>query len=207
MILDLCLALEPAFALMDAVVAMEGPGPGNGRPRHPGLVLASRDPVALDVAGAALIGYDPRAVSYLRDAGERGLVEMPASKGTPLPSWVGVPFALARAKRFELVERPKDTDFFVPRFPRFLHDAIRDFVARKPRFSAKRCIACGGCARICPAGALVMGASREVRRVPVIDDAKCVRCYCCHEICPEDAIALKRSFARKARSARSERKA
>ncbi len=67
MLSDLALASAPDFSLMDAIVAMEGPGPNNGRPRSLGLVLASRDPLALDWTAAGLIGYEPGTVPYLAD--------------------------------------------------------------------------------------------------------------------------------------------
>ena len=49
MLLDLALWASPRLNIMDAVLAMEGDGPGaSGTPRQVGLLLASEDPVALD---------------------------------------------------------------------------------------------------------------------------------------------------------------
>jgi uncharacterized protein (DUF362 family) len=72
MIVDLALAAKPAYSLMDAVVSMEGEGPQNGRPAQTGLILGSRDPVALDWIAASIIGYEPRELAYLVDACSRG---------------------------------------------------------------------------------------------------------------------------------------
>lgn len=190
MILDLCLALKPSFALMDAVVAMEGPGPGNGRPRHVGLVLASEDPISLDVAASAIIGYDPRVVAYLADAERRGLIDI-SGGAEGAAEYPELTIEKTRVRGFELIKVARDTDFFMPKFPRFLYEAIRRAVVPKPRFSRKRCVACSGCVRICPAGALELVQRGIVRRVE-IDLDRCVACYCCHEICPEDAIDLRR---------------
>jgi uncharacterized protein (DUF362 family) len=59
--------------IMDAVVAMEGNGPKSGRPKEVGLILASRDPVALDAVAARLMGFDPDAIEHIQVCAERGL--------------------------------------------------------------------------------------------------------------------------------------
>ena len=47
------------LALMDGLVGMQGRGPINGYPIDLNVLLASRDPVALDATGMRLIGLDP----------------------------------------------------------------------------------------------------------------------------------------------------
>jgi hypothetical protein len=59
MLVELNLGLKPGFALMDAVVGMEGPGPGNGYPRRIGLVLASPDVLAMDVVASSIMATIP----------------------------------------------------------------------------------------------------------------------------------------------------
>ena len=53
------------LTLVDGIVSMEGNGPLKGSPRATGLILASRDPLALDVAAATLIGFDWRRLNIL----------------------------------------------------------------------------------------------------------------------------------------------
>ena len=72
MLVDLALTAKPAYSLMDAVVSMEGEGPANGRPVETGLLLASRDPLALDWIAASVAGYEPGELGYLVDACARG---------------------------------------------------------------------------------------------------------------------------------------
>src|SRR3990172_921079 len=60
MLLDLSVFLAPRFTVMDAIVAMEGNGPGSGKPRELGLVFAGADPVAMDTAAAAILGASPK---------------------------------------------------------------------------------------------------------------------------------------------------
>ncbi len=183
MITDLVLAAKPAFALMDAVTGMEGPGPGNGTPRHLGWLLASRDCLALDWVAAGLIGYDPGDVPYLADARDRGLlVPGDIEVGDLDPDRERVP-------DFDRIRVPHDTDFFRARLPGFIHRLARNLTVDRPAFSDRRCVACAGCVKICPARALSF---REGKRAPVVDYAACIRCYCCHEICPADAIKLVR---------------
>jgi len=65
--------LKPALSIMDGVLAMEGRGPVNGRKVELGLLLGSRDPVALDVSAMRLVGLDPRNARHVVMAAERGL--------------------------------------------------------------------------------------------------------------------------------------
>lgn len=55
--------------------AMIGTGPLGGHTVETGLVIASTDPVAADVAGAKLLGFGPQAVRHLWEAGRLGLGE------------------------------------------------------------------------------------------------------------------------------------
>jgi uncharacterized protein (DUF362 family)/Pyruvate/2-oxoacid:ferredoxin oxidoreductase delta subunit len=198
MLVDLALVARPAFCLMDAVVAMEGEGPANGRPVSTGLLLASRDPLALDWIAATLIGYDPFELPYLADAASRG-------------EWISGPgdievrgLAVAEAKpaRFELVPPSADRKFVTDHLPAPIRRLVRDSMIARPFFDDRKCARCGACVKICPPGALrfvpdarASSAGRGYSQRVRIDYRKCIRCYCCHEVCPEDAIRLvKRPF-------------
>ena len=73
-LLDLYRAVQPALSIVDAVVAMEGPGPRNGRPRPVGALLASEDAIALDAVSAQLVGFSPAEVSILNAAIKRKMI-------------------------------------------------------------------------------------------------------------------------------------
>jgi uncharacterized protein (DUF362 family) len=73
MIVDLNIASKPHYALMDAIVGMEGPGPGSGDPRHIGLVLASSNLLAMDIAASEIVGYPPLEIPVSREALSRGI--------------------------------------------------------------------------------------------------------------------------------------
>lgn len=209
MLADLALAAAPDFTLMDAIVAMEGPGPNNGKPKELDLILASRDPLALDWVASGLIGYDPAAVPYLSELlgrgaregigqdGEGGLASRVRGRWISKPEDIevaGLSPAAAKPENFELVPvLPKDADIFRERMPAWLHRILKNAMVPRPVFDHAKCVRCSGCVKICPAGALSLAGGAEAK--VGIDYKACLRCYCCHEVCPADAIRLvKRPF-------------
>jgi uncharacterized protein (DUF362 family) len=60
--------------------AMIGSGPIGGHTFETGLVIASTDPVAADVVGARLLGFEPQAVRHLWDAGRMDVGETDTGK-------------------------------------------------------------------------------------------------------------------------------
>ena len=64
----------------------------------------------------------------------------------------------------------------------------------------ERCVACGLCARVCPALAIeVQGSETELwkERYPVkfeINMLRCIFCGFCEEVCPEEAIVMSKEF-------------
>jgi NADH-quinone oxidoreductase subunit I len=60
----------------------------------------------------------------------------------------------------------------------------------------ERCVACGLCARVCPALAIELQASEtehEKERYPIrfeINMLRCIFCGFCEEVCPEEAIVM-----------------
>ena len=61
------------FAIMDGTTAGDGPGPRTMRPVIKDVVLASSDQVAIDAVAAAMMGFDPMDIPYLRLADAQGL--------------------------------------------------------------------------------------------------------------------------------------
>lgn len=66
------------FAVMDGTTAGDGPGPRTMRPVIKNVMLASADQVAIDAVAAAMMGFDPMSIEYIRMAHEQGL-----GKGKP----------------------------------------------------------------------------------------------------------------------------
>jgi uncharacterized protein (DUF362 family) len=61
------------FAIMDGTTAGDGPGPRTMRPVIKDVMLASADQVAIDAVAAAMMGFDPMSLDYIRIAHEQGL--------------------------------------------------------------------------------------------------------------------------------------
>ena len=71
---DLNIASKPCYAIMDAIVGMEGPGgPGRGDPVKLGFLASSDNILALDWFCSEIVGYNPYEVVNLKDALERNI--------------------------------------------------------------------------------------------------------------------------------------
>ncbi|HEX7507383.1 MAG TPA: malectin domain-containing carbohydrate-binding protein [Polyangia bacterium] len=55
----------PDLSIMDALQGMEGQGPGSGTAVTMNLVLASKDPVAVDAVAATIMGIPPALITHL----------------------------------------------------------------------------------------------------------------------------------------------
>lgn len=190
MLVDLVRAVRPTYAFMDGVVAMEGPGPGNGYARAVGAVAASPSTPALDVVMSRLIGYDPDEIPTNRFA--YGLLD-------------GIESAADVEVRGTAVAELSPTDFQrigggrhglrLPGFLKHLGIVQRLEVRSRPRpaFDHEKCIRCGECVQICASKALRFARDdSEAKRHVEIDPRACIRCYCCHEVCPVEAITIAR---------------
>lgn len=176
--IDISRSLAPAITILDGVEGMEGRGPGNGRPRHFGLVAASSDPLALDIFICSLLGAEPEAFPLYRAAKKRGL--LPTVEGG-FPDFHSTPV-------FRDVDIPRLDSLHL--LPGFLDGFGKRHLASRPVQNSMACIGCGKCAALCPAGAM-----KQVRDGHItIDYGKCIRCYCCQEICPADAIGFSRGL-------------
>ncbi|MDC7225796.1 MAG: DUF362 domain-containing protein [Spirochaetales bacterium] len=184
MIVDLHQALKPDFAFMDAIISMEGPGPGNGFAKKTDLLLASSNLLAMDITACRIIGYDPDIIPVIREALDRRVwLENSHDVET-----AGMRLEDAKIQRFQKIKLTGSNnqlrEFLSPAFiKRFLYN-----LNPKPVFIEKRCIRCRECVSICPAEAL------SCDDMIKINYDKCIRCFCCHEVCPEDAIAVKRTL-------------
>ena len=67
-ILDVAAAVRPDYAIVDGIVGMEGNGPISGTPVAANVLVFGDDPVATDVIGARLMGFDAGKVAYLSEA-------------------------------------------------------------------------------------------------------------------------------------------
>ncbi|MBS1857896.1 MAG: DUF362 domain-containing protein [Acidobacteria bacterium] len=71
-IVDLHHAFPRHMAIVDGIVGMEGNGPIQGTPKAAGVLVAGRDPVAVDATCCRIMGIDPLRVGYLKLAVQSG---------------------------------------------------------------------------------------------------------------------------------------
>jgi uncharacterized protein (DUF362 family) len=68
-ILDLAQTVKVHYSVIDGVVGMEGDGPIMGKAKPVGTLVLSPFPLAADATAARIMGFDPRKILYLVQAG------------------------------------------------------------------------------------------------------------------------------------------
>ncbi|MBR4789323.1 MAG: DUF362 domain-containing protein [Treponema sp.] len=184
-LIDLNIAANADYAIMDAIVGMEGPGgPGSGDPVQLGFLAASDNLLALDWKCSSLVGYDPHKIVYLEQALKRGYW----LKSDKEIKTIGAPENECRSTTFKIVKDPVQT--LGGMLPKTLDVIAEKYFVKTPHFNSKRCRSCGRCEQICPAHDIDMEGPDGTARLK--DKTKCIHCFCCHEICSFGAIKLRR---------------
>jgi len=168
--------IRPGLTLLDGILALEGDGPGKGGiPREVGVLIGSRDPLAVDLAVCCLLGLPPETLPVLKVADDLGLLP---------PAWeVDGPLPVLSDFRLPVMEP-------LVFGPAVLHGLARRYLLQRPVADPGICKLCGECIRICPAKAIVCQ-GKTLR----FNYAACIRCYCCLEICPFGAIRKRDNWA------------
>ena len=177
MLTDVFSAIPPQLTIMDGVMAMEGEGPSSGNPRRLGVIIASRDTVALDAVATKIIGLDPASIGTTRYSHDRGLgignlqdIEVAGEKIED----VAAPDFKLPASYSRLI---------VSNLPSFLSRFLMSQMSVKTMVVEKLCTGCFECEEICPAAAI----SKVGEKVRINQDI-CIQCMCCHEVCRFNAI-------------------
>jgi len=172
--------LRPSINLMDAILAMEGQGPGTkGVPRQLGLLIASTDALSLDWAVCRMLGLKPDYLmtnSAARTLGREGEDFEATTEGQ-----------MHFVRDFDI---PETTDLLFG--PRFARGFLRRHIASRPLNLLDACKYCNECVDICPAHAITNPGKKLV-----FDYNKCIRCYCCVEVCPHAAMVKHDTFIKK----------
>ncbi len=162
-ILDIYQTIRPELALMDGIVGMEGTGPSHGRKKRAGIIMASNDPLAMDIVAAGMMGFRKNEVRTNTLGIRRGLTD---------PS------------KIEVIGKKRKLRFRKPlMIPKTLMKITSNLLRSRPVIDSSRCIRCRTCIMGCPVGAI----DEDFK----IDNTRCVVCYCCHELCPKDAVRLR----------------
>lgn len=164
LLLEIYLLRPPDLTIVDAVVAMEGDGPGSGDPRPMGLILAGANAVAVDVVAAELAGI-PKQLLWVERAAERlGIDGWDRSRITT----VGLSPDDARVPDFRLPHL-SDVQFGLPGF---LKNRLRHHLTARPVPNPEGCRLCGACLDACPPRAISVRDGRLH-----FDYHACIRCF------------------------------
>ncbi|MBQ7602693.1 MAG: DUF362 domain-containing protein [Clostridia bacterium] len=174
-----------ALTISDAVIGMEGEGPTNGNPRKIGAIMASTNPVAIDVVGAQIMNVDPNTMptisvgikrGYLQNANDFEIV------GDKLDGFVLKDFD----KRIPNMYTPFSTTV-----PKWFQPILHNLTTQRPSVHKNKCLGCATCARHCPVGAICMETRKNGKKYAKFDYTKCIRCFCCQELCPFGIVKVK----------------
>lgn len=159
------------FHITDAVIGIEGDGPGvKGIPKKIGALVAGRNAIAIDRVLARLIC-------------------------APIGSVLTNLIAVEEEFEIELVGDP--IELFITRDYKLPHiDSRRDTVTQHAisakmlqlSINVEMCIGCNECVKNCPTGAL-----RKSTLAPTLDGERCIKCLVCFETCCHGAIDSSRN--------------
>ena len=170
--------IKPSINLMDAILAMEGQGPGTrGTPRELGYLLGGTDALDVDMAACRLVGFDPQALLTTQAAQRLGA---PATE-PELQDFPGAIDGYVIPEAMDLVFGPRLTRGF-----------FRRHIADRPNNIKDLCKYCNECVKICSAEAIT-NPGKKLH----FDYDKCIRCYCCVEVCPHAAMEKQVTFLKR----------
>ena len=188
LLLEIYLLKKPALHIVDAIIAMEGNGPGSGDPVTVGALIAGVNPIAVDLVAGRLAGIPEELLHVEREARRMGLEgsswEQIVLGGAALDSFPHKPFKLPTGL---------DVQFGMPKF---LTTLLKRQLTSFPIADRKQCVLCGICRDACPPEAIKIKNSALT-----VDQERCIRCWCCRELCPHDAMLVHRSAVLKILSA------
>jgi uncharacterized protein (DUF362 family)/Pyruvate/2-oxoacid:ferredoxin oxidoreductase delta subunit len=170
--------------VMDAVVSLEGDGPGSsGSPRKTGAIILGEDALAVDYVAVELAGLDMNLATtvtsgLMREFGISSSDEI-CVKGE----------RLADMKIHDFLP-PKSAGISQVLSGSFLGKILKNLLVEKPVPSEGNCTLCYQCRHICPADAI--SSAEGVEKIPKFNYQRCIRCFCCQEICPEAAIIIEK---------------
>lgn len=175
MLLELCEQLAPVLTIVDAVIGMQGEGPGSGAPVKIGALIAGRHPQAIDTLACALVGLPAEQVWTQSQALKTG---RPFCRLDQL-ELVGTPLESLRMRDFQPA-RTTDVNFGLAG-P--LKRVLKNSLTARPVVTPEECRLCRACVEHCPPQAMEIVNGRLK-----IDYQQCIRCFCCQELCPHGAL-------------------
>lgn len=182
MLVDVFSTVKPDLTIIDGITAMEGMGPAAGKLRNLGVILASRDTVALDAVAMKIIGLRPQSRSITKLADERGL----GNGNLENIDIVGENISDVAVTDFKLPDTQPIVGIFMRKAPKFLTEFVNNLSIVKPRVLRRLCTGCSECEKTCPVNAITI-----INDKANVNQRICIMCYCCHEACRYDAILVR----------------
>lgn len=184
MLLDLLILIKPTLNVMDAVIGLEGDGPGAlGKVCKINLIMVSPNPILLDVVACQIAGIDIEAVPFLVIAKKQGLI----------PNEIEILGGKLEEFKISEFQKPKTYDSkgfgIKPSIQKLISPIVKDLFSLRPLVLKSKCQGCVNCISSCPTKAI-----KIINKKVKINYKDCIRCYCCIESCPEAAIILKLPF-------------
>lgn len=181
MLLELCEQVAPALQIVDAVVGMEGEGPGSGDPVQIGALLAGSNAQAVDTVATELVGMQPQQVWTQQKALDSG---RPYCQLTQL-ELLGDSLEQLQINNFRPAKMT-DVNFG-------LHGTLKKYlknsITARPVVDRQHCKLCSDCVTHCPPEAMTIK-----KGMLQIDYQRCIRCFCCQELCPHGALPTKQGL-------------
>ena len=171
LLLDIHDMVNPRISIMDGILGMQGAGPASGDPINLGLVLASENAVACDIAACRSVGIPINKVPTIKLS---VITEDEIEYVHMKPGDIG--------KKINYPEGGS-TPWWAPDF---LANLLSNFYRDRPVLDKDRCVRCAECLDVCPSDAI-----RMKNYGPKISWLNCIRCYCCTEACPYEALNRK----------------
>ena len=184
LIVELNKVITPHYFFLDAIMGMEGQGPGvHGTPVDIGVLIGSTNPLALDIMACKIAGYKSETLPVNKIA----LSEKQWLQSAEEIEYDGPALETIKKEGFKKIpvstSRNIAMQFIMGRI-RFLRK-----LERRPVFIYDKCSGCLKCVKICPVRAIQSSAS-DSKRIK-LTDKKCIRCFCCAEVCQDNAINIK----------------
>lgn len=182
MLVDIYKTIKPSLTIMDAIVGLEGDGPGSsGTPRHLGFIMAGRGCTAIDRVAVEILQISPETLPTLKVALDRNDPEALLENIDIL----GEDIKNILIKDFQFPTTLLDLEFG----PKLLRTVIKNSLTCKPVVDKEKCTLCGSCASSCPTDVI-----KITKKKLTINYDECIQCYCCIEVCPEGAMKTKKGL-------------
>ncbi|HEY4695811.1 MAG TPA: DUF362 domain-containing protein [Candidatus Hydromicrobium sp.] len=187
MLLDIASFIKPTLNIMDGIWGIEGKGPGrSGTPRNVGLILASNDPISMDIVMSKIMNIDKGLNPFIE-----------VLKKWKIESYTDSNIEVLGEKLSDIIIY----DFKLPKNigqKRLIaNNFINTYILPLARSSFNpymyvdynKCSLCRTCQNICPQNSISSG-NKKIK----FNQRTCTRCFCCSEMCPEGAIGIKYPF-------------